>query len=34
MWVVLPFMAKNTRLRYRDQLANLKRIVEEPSTSG
>jgi len=29
MWLVLPLLVKSTRQRYRDQLGNLKRVVEE-----
>jgi hypothetical protein len=29
MWLALPLLARETRVRYRDQLANLKREVEE-----
>jgi hypothetical protein len=29
MWLALPLIVKSDRVRYRDQLHNLKRIVEE-----
>jgi hypothetical protein len=31
MWLALPLLMRDSRVRYRDQLANLKRIIEEPS---
>jgi hypothetical protein len=30
MWLSLPFLIRDSRARYRDQLANLKRIIEAP----
>ena len=29
MWLVLPFLIRGNRMRYRDQLASLKRAIEE-----
>lgn len=34
MWLSLPLLLKTDRLRYRDQLNNLKRIIEEPAPSS
>jgi hypothetical protein len=31
MWLALPLLLRSSRIRYRDQLENLKRIVEHPS---
>ena len=30
MWLVLPWVVRESRLRYRDQLPNLKRVIREP----
>ena len=30
MWLALPFLFRGNRMRYRDQLPNLKRAIEEP----
>jgi hypothetical protein len=32
MWLVFPFLLRQHRARYRDQLPNLKRAIEGPST--
>jgi len=32
MWLVFPFLLRQHRARYRDQLANLKRAIEEPAS--
>jgi polyketide cyclase/dehydrase/lipid transport protein len=34
MWIVFPFLLRQHRARYRDQLANLKRAIEGPSPSS
>ena len=31
MWLALPWLIRGSRVRYRDQLANLKRVIREPS---
>jgi len=32
MWLTLPLLISNSRLRYRDQLSTLKRMIEEPGS--
>jgi uncharacterized protein YndB with AHSA1/START domain len=31
MWLALPFLIRDSRVRYTDQLANLKRVIEAQS---
>ena len=33
MWLALPLLISNSRLRYRDQLSTLKRVIEEPGST-
>ena len=34
MWLTLPLLISNSRLRYRDQFSRLKRVIEEPGRTA